>query len=398
MSRTLSLDSILDVSLGSQSEREQPWQRFGLLQNPFPSRAHPIWDVLYNQDDVRQRFLTDLREFLQQQKTVTLFFTGGNRVGKTHFMEHHRRVLPDKLQPRGVAVPIVLVSAQPCDFVHMYQQIMEQVDENLRLQTGASLFQDPLPPAVAARLHEIPPGDFRRAVVKFTQAGQRRDLVGGLLRQWLLGGRLRATQRRELGVSDNLDGVAYVLNAIESFVKYLLLWDGSPEAGAFRCPGILCFLDEFELIWQYRRDRRDQFLQTLRAFVDSCHDGGLFLCVGMATGLGPSLAELERAYPALFQRLKGARAVPTLVQVGGVVEALGYAKAFLAHGRDHGKRRGLKEAREALFTDTEIEALFRQVASTGSASQGDFFDQLHNAAERKASATSSAAPGVSHRP
>lgn len=395
MSRTFSLDSILDAALGSQSEREQPWRRFGLLQNPFPSRAHPIWDVLFNQEEVRQRFLSELGEFLQQHHTVTLFFTGGNRVGKTHFMEHHRRVLPTKLQPRGVAMPIVLVSAQPCDFVRLYQQMVDQVDESLRVQTGAGVFQDPLPRAIADRLQGLPPGDFRRAVEAFAQAGQRHELISVLLRQWLRGERLRSTQRRELGVSDNLDGVAQVLNAVEAFIKYLRLWDGSAEAGLFRCPGILCFMDELELIWQYRRDRRDQFLQTLRAFVDSCAQGGLFLCAGMATGGGgPTLAELERTYPALFQRLKGARSVPTLVQVGGVVEALGYAKAFLDHGRELARRRDVKEPRVPLLTDTEIEELFRQVVFMGSVSQGDFFDQLHNAAERKAAGLPFIAPGA----
>ncbi|MCC6555475.1 MAG: hypothetical protein IT372_21145 [Polyangiaceae bacterium] len=379
---TLNLDSVLDATLGSQSEREQPWRRFGLLQNPFPSRAHPIWDVFHNQQQVRDRFLRDLGEFLQQRNTVTLFFTGGNRVGKTHFMEHHRRVLPAKLQSRAVAVPIALVSTQSCDFMHLYQQAVEQIDESLRLQVGSGLFQDPLPPHVVEHLRELPPGDFRRAVERFAGAGAQRDAVGALIREWLGGGRLRVTSRRHVDVRDNVDTVAHALNAFESLLRLLLLWD-SAETSTYRCPGVLLFLDEFELIWGYRRDRRDQFLQTLRALVDACHLG-LFMCVGMATGIGPTIAEVERAYPALSARLRGAQAVPALIQVGGVVDALGYANAFLEHGKALAAQRGIKRASEALLSNEEIERLFKQVAPLGSVPQGDFFDQLHNHAERKA--------------
>jgi hypothetical protein len=376
---TISLDSFLDKALGSQDEREQPWRRFGLLQNPFPSRAHPIWDVLHNQQHVAESFYAKLREFLRERNTVTLFFTGGNRVGKTHFMEHHRRVLPGKLQDRGVAMPIALVSAQACDFTHLYRQMFEQIDESLRLQAGSSLFQGSVPAGVVRDLgRALPPGDFRRAVESYAQATSDKERMGGLLRQWLACGRLRATQRRELGINDNLDSIAHVLNAFESLVKYLLLFDGQREGLAFRCAGVLLFLDEFELVWHYRRDRRDQFLQSLRAVVDACPQG-LFLCVGMATGVGPSTGEVERSYPALFQRLKGPDAVPALVQVGSVVEALDYANAFLEHGRQKGVR-----TKEELLSRAEIEEHFKQVAPAGSVSQGDFFDRLHNVAERKA--------------
>jgi hypothetical protein len=223
-------------------------------------------------------------------------------------------------------------------------------------------------------------------------AGQRQEVVGALLRQWLIGARLRAAQRRDLGVYDNIDTVAHALNAFESLVQFLLLWDGSAGQTPFRCPGALLFLDEFELSWNYRRDRRDQFLQTLRALVDACQSG-LFLCVGMATGMGVFLSEVESAYPALFQRLKGAQAVPTLVQIGGVVEAIGYAQAFLDYGREQASHRGVAQAKEDLLTHAEIEVLFKQVAPTGSASQGDFFDRIHQEVERKAASRGAAPQG-----
>jgi P-loop Domain of unknown function (DUF2791) len=376
----LTLDSVLRTSLGSQTEREQPWRKFGLLRNPFPSRSHPIWDVLYNQKDVCERFYGALGEFLRESNNVALFFTGGNRVGKTHFMEHHRRVLPEKLKEAEVAMPVAVVTAGACDFMYLYRQVIEHIDESLRRQTGGGLFQEPLPADVASRLDQIPPGDFRRAVQSYASATGSHDRLGQLLRQWLACDRLRLLQRRELGVNDNIDSVAHALNAFEALIKFLLLWDGNLEPKTYRCPGLLLFLDEFELVWTYRRDRRDQFLQSLRALIDVC-PRGIFLCVGMGTVTGVSIAEVERSYPALWARFKGSDTIPALVQVGSVVDALGYANEFLEHGK---QQAGLRRTREDVLTPAEIETLFGEVAKTGSVAQGDFFDKLHAAAERKA--------------
>jgi hypothetical protein len=282
-------------------------------------------------------------------------------------------------------MPIALVTAQPCDFMSLYRQLLAHVDESLRVQTGSGLFQEPLPDTVASRLaSDLPPGDLRRAVEKYARSPAARDALGLLLRLWLNGGRLRATQRTTLGVGDNIDSVAHALNAFEALIKLLLLWDASAP---FRCPGVLLFVDKLELIWTYRRDRRDQFLQSLRALIDAC-PRGLFLCAGMATGVGVTTSDVEHSYPALFARFKGADAIPALVQVGSVVDALGYAGAFLEYGRHQA---GVRKAREELLTDAEIETLFREVAKTGSAPQGDFFDKLHAAAERKAAEAGSKA-------
>lgn len=145
---------------------------------------------------------------------------------------------------------------------------------------------------------------------------------------------------------------------------------------------VIVFVDEFELVWNSRRDRRDQFLQSLRALIDACPQG-LFLCIGMAT-LGVSTSDVEASYPALYQRLKGADSVPTLVQISSVVDALGYARAFMDHGREEAtSQRGATESAPLLLSDAEIEALFRSVSHGRSASQGDFFDALHIAAERR---------------
>ena len=121
---------------------------------------------------------------------------------------------------------------------------------------------------------------------------------------------------------------------MKSLIRLLRLFDGtqeSPRETSFKCPGIIVFLDEFELVWRARRDRRDSFLQGLRALLDDSKDG-IFLCVGMATGMGVDLEMVEHTYPALFARLRGAN-MPALREVEGVVDALGYARAFYSTGR-----------------------------------------------------------------
>jgi hypothetical protein len=203
------------------------------------------------------------------------------------------------------------------------------------------------------------------------------------------GERLRQTQRKELGVYGLVDSPSQVQNTFGGLVKYLrgCAFEKASDGRSPVCPGVLVFVDEFELVWHQRRDRRDQFLQGLRALVDECADGGLFLCVGMATGLGPQVTNLEGDYPALFARLKGERDIPALVEIESGVLGIEYARAFEKHGRsayeavDPG-RTDLPSS--SLFTDREIDAFFRDIvgaARGASVTQADFFDRLHLEAE-----------------
>src|ERR1700720_592352 len=384
------LDSVLDAAVPATQTRERAWHQFGFLRNPFPSRSHPIWDLFYNQTAVKRQFSADILEFVRESNTVTLFFTGGNRVGKTHFMEYHKRELTAKFHDRQIVIPVAVVSAQSSDFRNLDGQIIEQIDESLRLQTGRRLFEGPIHASVADHLSSLPAGDFRRAVesaaVSATEEGRL------LLRRWLRGERIRAPQRSALGVMAWVDSQSQMLAVFEGLVTYLLLPEESGATAAplsqgprrAECLGVLVFLDEFELVWKARRDRRDQFLQALRALIDGCPKG-LFLCVGMATGLYVEMEEVEASYPALFARLKGSREIPGLIQIAFVTEAIGYAREFERHAREEFNRQAREPGRiEELFSDQDIESIFRDLAGTGSVSQGDFFDGLHTEAERRA--------------
>jgi P-loop Domain of unknown function (DUF2791) len=382
------LNAVLDSAVPATRAREEAWSQFGFLRNPFPSRSHPIWNVFYNQSDVKRRFLGDLREFLAESNTVTLFFTGGNRVGKTHFMEYHRQELTTKFREREIVVPVAVVSAQSCDFRSLFGQIIDQVDESLRIQAGSRLFEGEISAAVARGVSSLPAGDFRRAVETAIAAGDESTRL--LLRRWLRGDRIRAPQRSAIGVAGLVESQSQMLMVLEGLVRFLLLPESidleSGSSGSAQCLGVLLFLDEFELVWRARRDRRDQFLQAIRALIDACPKG-LFLCVGMATGLNVEMEEVEASYPALFARLKGTREIPALVQVGYVTEAIGYSREFEKHARREFQAQPTSVKREAveLFSDQDIESFFRELAGRdGSVSQGDFFDRLHSEAERRA--------------
>jgi len=379
--------SDIESRLGVIPERSDVWSRFGLVENPFPSRSHPIWEVLFNQEAVVNRFTGDLKDFLTSSATTTMFFTGGNRVGKTHFMQHHRAILPSVLRKMGVALPMTLVSAESCDFWAAYEALIAQLDESLKTQTGHGLFEVVQDDDFATALEGLlPPGDFRQATTRLHRAKEGdRSYLAHLMRQWIRGEHLRAAQRNELGVASYLGSTPQLLNVIDALVKYLMALPFEPsERDSLRVPGVLVFLDEFELVWKHRRDRRDQFLQSIRATIDACPKG-LFMCVAMATGLGPAVDDLEVAYPALFARLRGARKPPSLVEVPGVIEAIGYAKAFVDHGRKVAGAAGIG-GRDELLMDLDIQKVFTDIAGRtgGTAPQGDFFDGLHIVAERRA--------------
>jgi hypothetical protein len=377
MSNSLELDDVL----GTVTQTTASWRRFGLLENPFPSRSHPIWDVFHNQAQVRQRFYKDLREFIQAGKTTTLFFTGGNRIGKTHFCEHHRMKLPGEFAKRKLIVPIAMVSAESCRFFELYRPIIDQLDDSLRIQTGHGLFPESWRPQLATIADTLAPGDFRQAVRTIARADNQFASTHALLMQWLKGERIRLSQRRELDVGSVIDSLGHALNVLQGLTAVLR---GLTFGGGERCPGVMLFVDEFELIWTRRRDQRDRFLQALRALVDAC-PMGLFLCVAMATGIGAEVEDVENEYPALFARLKGSQDIPALVEVAGVVEAQEYAKAFMDYAYQKAEYAHVPSADIALFGPAEIREFYIEIAAAGSTvSQGDFFDKLHVEAENRA--------------
>jgi hypothetical protein len=379
--------------LGGPPASFDGWERLGFVRNPYPTKSSPIWDVFHNQAAVRDRFYSDLVEFIKPPNpTTTLFFTGGNRVGKTHFMEHHRRVLPGELEAHGIVLPVAVVSAEFAGFERFFFDIVDQLSDSLQSQTGSPLFEEPMedPSGLA-------PGDFRRAMERFAQApGQEKDEVRSLLTGWVRGQRLRQTQRGQLSVFGLVDSPSQVQNTFGGLIAYLKHRSfGNARDGDVRtCPGVLIFVDEFELVWRQRRDRRDQFLQGLRAIIDECAGGGLFLCVGMATGIGPEVTDVGGDYPALFARLKGDRDIPALVEIESAVVGIEYARAFEEFGRaafsaTHQSSRSTVPALP-LLADREIDRLFREMVGAAlgaTVTQADFFDRLHLEADERRKTT-----------
>lgn len=379
------IEALLDKVTSVTDAEHNAWQRFGLNGNPFPSRAQPIWEVFHNQNRVRDRFVEVLRDFVdgtaQNNNTRTMLFTGGNRVGKTHFMEHHRRYVVPRLTTRGLAVPTALVSAELCDAAGFVRAVLDQIEVSLRGLTGSGLFETAPSPELAVELQQkMPAGGLREALTRWKQGDNDH---GDLLRRWYSGERLRLPHRTKLGVSFLLDSFAPLVGALAGTIAYLR----AKHTTAPRCPGVLVFVDEFERVFNARRDRQGAFLQALRSILDASAGGGLLLCVGMAVDVGPTLQQVEEGYPALYERLKGAQEIPALTQIAGVVDALGYAHAFIEHARTD------QAAKHVLITDAEIEQTFRKVARQGSSvAQGSFFDALHEHAEQRAHETRAPKP------
>lgn len=381
------LTAALDAHLGHPDvDVDDGWESFGLLRNPYPTRSHPNWSVFHNQEEVRDRFYSDLGTFLKSETTTTLFFTGGNRVGKTHFMEHHRRSLPPLLAERGIVLPISVVRADTANLYQLYQEFIDQIYDGIRDQTGELLFAGELPDPV-----QLAPSDFRRAIERLVAASASdTDHLRVLLLDWIRGARLRASQRNDLGVSGLVDSQSQVVSTFGGLVRFLQLRRWELDGARWRCPGVLVFVDEFELIWKQRRDRRDQFLQGLRALVDvTGGTGGLFLCVGMATGLGVEIGHVETDYPALYARMRGARDIPALLEIDSGVVGIEYARKYDAAGREafRAARDTATVPREpGVFTDREIDSFFRELVGTamgGTVTQADFFDKLHAEAESR---------------
>lgn len=368
-----------------------PYEKFGYLDNPFPTKTYPLWQRFHNQEEVKSAFEEQLLRYISgDQKNSTFFLLGGNRVGKTHFLKHHYLALEDIFRKREIYhFPPIFIAAPPSDFLQNYRDIILQLNRHYEDITKEEFFlqfsnliknQDDL-------IGKMLKDDLWRAFRKLQQTAKRtsliprEDFVGGVLGgvypiflKWLEGVTLEQREKRILGISSPLktsSSSIYVLSQIIQMGRELEL-----------IKGLIVFLDEFEVLWPtVRAERRARYLQDLRHFIDEIPHG-LFLVVAMTDDTEASLRE---EYRALHGRLSSPTAPYILRPIHGTDDAWGYAEYFLEEARKvFEDTRGSSFQGNHIISRAEvIETLEKVSKEQLIAFQGDFFDALHELVEEK---------------
>jgi len=358
------------------------YEKFGYLDNPFPTKSYPIWKRFYDQEAVKEAFEDQVLDYIGgEQKNTTFFLLGGNRVGKTHFLKHHFLELENVFRNKKVPYfPSIFIKAPPGEFLQNYRDIILEINRHYEEISGEEFFLQFLKRVQEKQniVGKMPKDDLWRVLNKLC-SGRLPISTGDfwglypIFMKWLEGTTLENNEKQKIGVFSPLKTSATCISVLKRIIGI------GRDEGIIK--GLVVFLDEFEVLWQVTRvEKRARYLQDLREFIDEISHGLLFV-VAMTEDAEHNL---EEEYPALYHRLSSPNVPHILKPIKGTEDAWGYANYFLEKARkefEEGENISPKD--EHIISKAEVIEALERVSPELKSAQGDFFDALHELVERK---------------
>lgn len=366
----------LKSRIREEKKEPNPFERYGLLKNPFPRAGEQTDYLCYNQDRVKEAFETKFLPFVQSggQSSDRLLIHGAHRVGKTNFLLYYRRQI-SKLVEEGVLegfIPLY-ITVSPDNLirdlhrplvVELSNRVFPAFFETVK-NYDKPLFQDGSDLTRAIETIVRPPQSRLRQLQQHLGYEDIR-----LFTKWFSGEKCTQTELRALGgVFSSIGTSSLAIKYFRDFVNLARRLD------VFK--GLITFLDEFELIFgaAVTASKRARYLQDLRHFIDMVQEGVLLI----VTSSSAILKQFQSDYPALKNRLGDQELNP----IQNAEEAMGYAQAYLSFERDvfHEQRRDKAGDYDIVISEDEIAYVFEEVQKEGA--QGMFYAKLHEKVEEK---------------
>ena len=333
----------------SQEIPENPYEKYSLLSNPFPTLGQ-FYGICVDQEAVKSRFTQVLRDFYLNSQTQIMTVLGSTGAGKTNLLRFLEQTLRSWREPNTEKKAItdlytVFVEQPQGSYLEIHRQIISQLSAMFFTEFFSVVRQGKI------NLSKLPaklPGtnpELIRALVHITQGefGQLSLLDTSehephpyrILENWLQGVKLTAGEKKQLGnISVEIGKSSTVaIKFLSDLVKIFL------HAEIFK--GVIILLDEFEEIFSgLTSTSQVQYAQDLRNLFDS-HPSGIVFVVATA----PIGERLQQISPALQRRLgKGVQIVP----ISDEDIALKYALSYIHWGRNEFKK---KMNHEVCFPD-----------------------------------------------
>ena len=319
-----------DLSLfGVEPQEPNPYEKYFLLENPFPGHGETSSDVCTDQDDLKNKFVYSLQNFSSDAKRLRI--NGESGAGKTNILRYFERLTDEARRNKLIGnIHPIYVFAPGESYYDIHGQIIDKLSE---LFLGDLFEQLKSNPKRIDTLSE----DIRsaaeflvviKALVKpnslFTIYGERHK---DALIRWLKGKKLSAADKKLLTGEKPISDITSLSLAIRFLSGLLAVLK---ELGL--CDGIVLLFDEFEEIFEgLSRPRQSRYAQDLRHLFDTLKESVFFVIATV-----PEPKDLGQ-YPAIERRLGNAAALQPIDSLELAVE---YVSDYLASGRDKFKERG----------------------------------------------------------
>ena len=338
-----------------QSESvDNPYERYSLLENPFPGYGETGFDVCSDQGEIKEKFVTILQDFSATAKRLRI--NGASGAGKTNILRYFERLTDEARQSRYIgSLHPIYISNPGESYLDIHGQIVDRLSE---LFLGDLLTILQTTPRKIKELSEEIQSAYEllrvlRALVEqselFPIYSERRAEA---FVRWLKGQKLLSADKNLLTHAGTPPPDITSLSLAMRFLNGLL--GVLKELGL--CDGIVLLFDEFEEIFAgLSRSRQARYAQDLRHFFDMLKESVFFVIATV-----PEPKDLGQ-YPAIERRLGEPK---DLQPIDSLALAIQYVSDYLNSGRDkyemHPKNRE-KQGKPGLHH--ELESLTKVIAA-----------------------------------
>ena len=348
------------------------YQRFGILENPFPASNqttdNPHYTLAVDREAEDRIF-----DFLDSERSQVVVVSGTQGVGKTNFLNHYEKEIRDARQELEGYYVVRYLADPEASFDGTTRRLFEELGAEHLDELVKALRSAKAPRSKDSLIERARGHDMRAALRRLTNSDN--ESAAELMMDWLLGHRLLKAHRLSLGVQYRLDTVESKTAALRDLVQV------SGEAGVLK--GIFLLLDELEKQGGVLGPRAIiRYLSAVRAIVDAL-PRRLFLMIAITPD---ALDRYSYSLPALRSRLENRIELSPLAKMD---EAVKLARFYIDFARDNAKQsQSGKGGTEQIVSQQEIEDLYRKLedqakkrGDTG-VRQREFLHRLHRLAEQ----------------
>ena len=303
---------------------DNSYERYFLLENPFPGSGETDFDVCTDQDAIKGRFVSILQDFSSTAKRLRI--NGKSGAGKTNILRYFARLTDAARQSKHIGSLHPIYIANPGEsYFDIHGQIVDRLSE-LFLGDLLGILQS-APQKIDELSAEISPAsELLTTIRSLVRSGELLPIYNVRREEafirWMKGQKLLSADKNLLtheGMPpSDITSPSLAMRFLSGLLGVL------KELGL--CDGIVLLFDEFEEIFEgLSRSRQAPYAQNLRHFFDMLKERVFFVVATF-----PEPRDLGQ-YPAIERRLGD----PMNLQPIDTPElAIDYVSDYLNSGRD----------------------------------------------------------------
>lgn len=367
-------DRIRKEVAGGSEHQKAVFNRFGVVENPFPAAGQPFGHPRL-ENDVDEKVVSDIQEFETSHKTQVLVIEGSQGVGKTNLLNYYQNELKALYQDDKTCYIIRYYPDPEPSFDAIIRRVFQELGENhLRgmARNLNNLSRDKKSAVIdTAKNHEL-----RLVLRKLAKSAESGDAylepTSETAMEWLLGLRV-LNKHKELGVRFRLDTVESKTQVLRDVVYV------SVQLETLR--GVFLLLDELEKQdYSLSTTPVVRYLSAIRALIDALPTH-LFLMMALTPD---ARLRYFKMLPAIAGRLQN---VYTLSSLKDEKDGLSLYNLYLAKARENDQLRHNVSLKGVKLNDIidreEIIRLFKKLLQKSAqkgiqgVTQRDFLNELY---------------------